>query len=136
MYADPPVEAELAYRGDRLSHAGSIPTSYGMDFVEIDLNPTLLGQAITVKVQGEGGTARFNVEVWRLGPGEEKPRALTAAPENAAQSGNSTHEYTISGQDTTDCDRLTLIITRLDPHETADPEGNYQVTVDTADHTQ
>ena len=39
------------------------------------------------------------------------------------------HEYVISPGDTTLCDQLALIITRLDPGEMADGTGDYHITL-------
>jgi hypothetical protein len=132
IYGMPQLQAESTYHGDHLSRTGSIPNSYGMDFVEIALDPELLSQPLTIGVQGDGETAQFSVEVWRLGSEEGNWRTLTEEPDAAAQSSEGAYEITISGENTAVCDRLALIITRLDSHETVDANGAYQITVDVA----
>ncbi len=131
VYVDPPLEAELAYDGSALNYSGAIPASYGMDFVEVSLDPALQGQPLTVRFQREGEVARFNIQIWKLAPGETKPRSFTAGPEIVPQTGDGAHVYVIPQVDTTVYDRLALIITRPDSDETADPVGDYSVMLGT-----
>jgi hypothetical protein len=129
-YVDPPLEADLIYDGAPLTYAGAVPTSFGMDFIELSLDPSVQGQPLTVRFQGDGEVARFSVQVWQLGSGEKKPRALTPQPETVAKNQGAAHAYVIPPLDAMTCDRLALIITRLDPDETADGVGAYSFTVD------
>jgi hypothetical protein len=113
-----------------LAYNDAIPASYGMDFIEVHLDPALYGQPLTVRFQGTGAVARFNVQVWKLAPGPWKPRAVIEQPAVMAQTADGSQVYTIPSLDTETYDRLALIITRLDSGETADPLGTYHVTVD------
>jgi hypothetical protein len=67
VYVDPPLEAVLDYGdGDAtdnvgLTYDGAIPSSYGMDFIDVRLDPTLQGQPLTLKFQSKGEGARFDV---------------------------------------------------------------------------
>lgn len=132
VYVDPPLEAQLVYTGARQTYSGAIPVSYGMDFIKVDLDPALRGRPLTIEFHGAGAVARFNVQVWKLGPGEAKPAAVTLNPEivphNAGGSG--VLIYAIPQVDMTAYDRLVLIITRLDSGETDDPVGDYTITLD------
>jgi hypothetical protein len=132
MYLSPRPEAQRHYDGGRLSIDGAIPSSYGMDFVEVSLDPSVHNQALTIKFQGKGEFARFHVQIWKLGPGLEgsKPRALTARPQVVPENRNGDRVAAISESDTAAYDRLALIITRLDSNEAADPAGEYQITVE------
>jgi hypothetical protein len=136
VYAEPALEAVLDYGGvsaadgSGITYEGSISSSYGMDFVDVRLDPTLKGQPLTIKVHGMGDTARFNVQIWQLGPGVVKPRAITPQAESVPQNEDSVHVYLIPKLDTTTVNRLALIITRLDANETADSVGSYQVTLE------
>jgi hypothetical protein len=127
------LEADLIYDGAPLSCTGEVPTSFGMDFIEISLDPALQGQPLTVRFQGEGDVARFSLQVWRLGSGERRPRALTAQPETLAQGSDGAYAYTMAQQDVVKTDRLALIIVRLDAAELADPVGRYRVTLDSSE---
>jgi hypothetical protein len=127
-YADPPLEAKLNYAGSPVSYDGAIPTSYGMDFIEVTLNPFLQGQPLTIVLQGGGAGARFNVQIWRLGPGV-KPHATTLHPEVVPQDQGSDHVYAIPQLDTMAYDRLAVIVARVDGGESSDPVGAYTVVV-------
>jgi hypothetical protein len=129
MYVEPPLEAELAYTGTPLSYTGAVPTGYGMDFLEVKLDRSLRGQPLTVRFEGQGKTARFNVQIWLLGPGYARPRAATPQPESVARNGDGAHVY-ILPQGAAQFNRLALIITRVDPHETTDPLGEYHLSVE------
>lgn len=129
MYVPPPIEAELAFDGTPLAYAGAIPVSYGMDFVEIEVDAALRGRPIAIRFRGEGAVARYSVQLWRLVAGDGKPRAVTPEPETIPRTVDGTHDYVIPAVDTMAYDRLALIITRLDAGETADPAGNYRVTL-------
>ncbi len=133
MYTDPRLGAKLDYDGTELSYDDAITTSYGMDFIEVKLERAVHGQPLSIKVQGEGTAARFNVQVWQLGPGYAKPRPVTPAPESAAQNQDGAHVTVIPQVDTIKANRLALIITRLDPDEAADPIGHYRVTLGPAE---
>jgi hypothetical protein len=109
------------------TYNGSILSSYGMDFIEIRLDPALHNQPLALRFHGQGGASSFSVQIWRLATGEVRPQALTALPEVAAPSAGGTHLFFIPQVDMTAYDRLALIITRLDANEAADPEGNYQI---------
>ena len=100
MYVDPPLEATLDYNGAPLVHDGAIPTSFGMDFVEVRLDAAAHSQPLTVRIQAEGSVSRLSVEIWKLGPGAAKPRALTPQPEVLTRDSRGAHVYVMpSGHD-------------------------------------
>jgi hypothetical protein len=127
LYADPLLEAQLDYDKPTLTHAGSIPASFGMDFVEIRLDRSLHNKPVIITLQGQG--AWFNVQMWKLGPGGSKPRAVTPRPETMAQQNADTQFLSIPHLDTAAYDRLALIITRLDTDEAVNPVGSYRITL-------
>jgi hypothetical protein len=126
-YANPPLEGQLDLDGAALAYDGSVPTSYGMDFIEVNLDAAVQGQPLTITFQSEGGVARFDVQIWKLETGSQD---VTPEPESVPQRSNGTYVYTISQIDTTDYDRLALIVTRLDADETEDPMGSYRITLE------
>ncbi len=134
VYLDPPLEAVLDYgngelTGDvGLTYDGAIPSSYGMDFVEVRLDPALHGQPLRLQLEGKGESTRFSLQVWQLGPGVVKPRAITLQPETVPQNRDGAHVYVIPGVDVSAYDRLALIITRLDPDEAID-SGAYFIVL-------
>lgn len=103
-----------------------------MDSIEVHLDPVVQGQRLTIRSQGETEVARFSVQVWQLAPGPWKPRAVTEQPAVMAQTADGAQVYTIPSLDTGSYDRLALIITRLDPHETTDPIGDYHLSLEAA----
>jgi hypothetical protein len=135
MYVEPPLEAELAYTGTPLSYTGAVPTGYGIDFLEVKFDCSLSGQPLTVRFEGQGKTARFNIQVWLLGPGYARPRAVTPQPETVRQNGDGTHVYVLPQVDAR-FNRLALIITRLDPDEKTDPSGDYSITLDSGSYSE
>jgi hypothetical protein len=132
LYVDPPLEAELNYAGAALIYPGAVPNSYGMDFVEVTMDPTVEGQPLAITFRGEGEAARFNIQIWKIHSRKEGPRAVTPEPDIVPQIADGSYVYIIPQVDTTAYDGLALIITRLDPDEAADPEANYQIMLGSA----
>jgi len=67
-----------------------------------------------------------------LGDVGGRARALTAQPVGVQAGQVGIHSLTISRLDPAECDRLALIITRLDADEHLDPVGRYQIDVASA----
>jgi hypothetical protein len=140
LYSAPTLEAFLQIDGRNLItlvgrgdwgdgvYRGSIPSSYGMDFIEVDLEAAAVGQPVTIYVQGKQQTARFSVQVWRLRRGDLFPVAVAFAPEAVAQGGDGIFTIAVP-QAGSECNRLALIITRIDPNEAMDSVGAYSVMV-------
>jgi hypothetical protein len=129
-YTEPAVATEIEYDGTRLSYDGAIGSSYGTDFIEVNVDLVVHHQPLTIRLQGEGGAARFNVQLWALGPGIGKPRAVTPQPEIVPRDGNGAYVHINPRVDWRATNRVALIITRLDSDEMVDPVGNYQVTLE------
>jgi hypothetical protein len=146
MYSDPPLAAELRYDGEDVNYDGSIPASYGTDLVEVHLDPSLRGQRVTVTL--ESGDARFALQVWevngnqadrqaarlgaKLGDVGGRPHALTAQPISVKAGRDGIHLFTTPEVDPAKCDRLALIITRLDADEDVDGVGRYRIDITSA----
>jgi len=146
IYTDPSLAARLRYDGKDLGYAGSIPASYGTDLVEVYLDPSLRGQSLTVTLESDG--ARFGFQVWevngnradrqaarlgdKLGEAGGRPRALTAQPTSVQAGEDGVQTFTISQLEPSECDRLALIITRLDADEHLDPVGRYRIEITSA----
>jgi hypothetical protein len=148
LYSDPPVDritytggamiydgTPMTTEGDQLSPPG-IPSSFGMDFVDVVLDPAANGQPLTIEFTGApGAEAEFRVELWRLMDtgGDARPRRVpgpTAAPEVLTSTNEDGHlVYTIPAIDTTLYNRLGLIITRVDAKENLDSVGAYEIVL-------
>jgi hypothetical protein len=140
MYTIPKWAARISYRGSTLTYDGSIPVSYGTDLIEVSLDSGLEGNALTIAFCSQG--AHFGVQAWQLHEDDVGPRRVARAqtgvhgrtPHPQALSGDCSQSctYTIPHLDAPQIDRLALIVVRLDPDETTDPVGSYQVVVDSA----
>jgi hypothetical protein len=142
LYSDPPLST-ITYTGTTALYTAAdqplpagIPSSYGMDFVDVVLDPTADGQALTVEFHGAPGTAAdFNVQLWKLkDPGDDAtPQPLAspvAAPEALTQVNANGHLfYVIPAIDRAEFNRLGLIITRVDSSESSDPIGEYTIVL-------
>jgi hypothetical protein len=145
VYVTPPLEATVDYGGSRLVHEGAIPASFGMDFIEVNLRD-LHDQPIRLVIQSQG--ARFSVQVWALRgaganpeditqvwteqSGGTKPYALTPQPAFTLRSKGDLDAEVVLRRDTAQCDRVALIVTRLDADEGLDAAGDYVITLDAA----
>jgi hypothetical protein len=111
---------------------GEIPSSYGIDLVELALPPSLNGRTLQVDFASLAGPGfEFRVEVWKTqsvvgdtGPGRRAAQP-DEPPSGVTENGRLTLE--IPEADTAEFDGLALIITRLDPHENTETAGAYSL---------
>jgi hypothetical protein len=135
LYYDPPV-SKVTYSGADQLHAGEIPSSFGVDFVEVILHPPADGQPLTLVFHAApGSAAEFSVQVWELkDPGESRrprpvsteeagPRILETTSPGAQLS------HVIPAIDIAESDMLGLVITRVDANERLDPVGEYTIAL-------
>jgi hypothetical protein len=134
QYLYPPVST-ITYAGVDQQLAGEIKSSFGIDFVDVVLDPAAAGHPLTLEFYGAPGAgATFNVQLWQLvesGPGA-RPRRLPGqtVPEVLTATNVDGHLSTvIPAIDTTATNRLGLIITRVDPRESSDPIGAYTIAL-------
>jgi hypothetical protein len=132
MYTDPTLEARIDYRGGTRAYAGSVPASYGMDLIEVRMDAKLLSQPLTITFQTEGAVTRFNVQIWELGEGRPKMRALTPVPDTSLQNHGDVPVNAVLSLDGTQPDAVAVIITRLDSDEALDSAGSYRITLASA----
>jgi hypothetical protein len=142
LYFDPPVST-IAYRGKRVTFAAEdqpyprgIKSSFGIDFVDVMLDPRTQGQSLTIEFSGApGGNTEFSVESWKLmdsgtPDGSSKVMFQVVGPPQLTRKATDGYSlYTISGIDTATYNRLGLIITRLDSAEDSDPVGAYTIVL-------
>jgi hypothetical protein len=143
LYHAPPA-GTITYAGDsvvydaaRQSFPTGIQSSYGIDFVEVVLDPEIEGHSsLTLEFYGAPGAgAEFSVQLWKL---MDEGEGLTsqAAADRVANAEILTEMdadgrlvYTIPALDTTATTRLGLVITRLDANEDSDPTGAYTIVL-------
>jgi hypothetical protein len=135
LYHDPPLST-ITYSGTDLQYSDGIRSSFGMDFVDVILDPAADGQPVTLEFHGaQGADAEFNVQIWQLMDAEvgTRPRRIGAAaiPSEVPVRVNPDGRliYTIPAIDTAATNRLGLVITRLDARESSDPIGEYTILV-------
>ena len=128
-----PTTSQLTYTGTPLIYSAAeqaypagIPSSFGMDYIEIDLNDAANAQALTLEIYGTpGAVAVFDVQVWELvmdGSQHLIPLGDTVTL-TADSDGHLTHTFPASPNRATR--RLAVIITRVDAQENIDPLGAY-----------
>ncbi len=138
-----PIVPTLPYTGNELVFAASdqpypagIPSSFGMDFIDVQLNSRLNGQAVTLEIyQQPGAQANFSVQVIHLlnsGSGwASKPVQASAFPIEILKVNPTSGlaSLTIKHIDLAQFNRLGILITRLDTGENLDPVGAYTLVV-------
>lgn len=131
-----PGASTLTYRGEEIVYSASeqlypagIPSSFGMDLVEVELDAAANGTSLTIKVYGTPGSAAvFNVQLLRLT--DEILAAQSTAPEAVARIGpERPFVHVIPQIDTTEYNRLSLVITRVDAEERLDGDGAYTIVL-------
>jgi hypothetical protein len=142
LYVNPPAST-ITYSGERIVFEAAdqlyprgIRSSFGIDFVEVELEPGAQGQSLVIDFSSDpAGIADFWVEIWELmAPGIPDrgqrgiAQAVSPAPLPARAIG--THLFfDIPEIDTGIANRLGLIMFRLDSEEDADPVGAYTIVL-------
>ena len=101
-----------------------------MDFVDVHLDPVIGGQSLTLEFYATpGADAAFNVQLWKLVDSESgaKPQRVAAPEVLGRVSGDDHLFYTLPAIDTSQVNRLALIVTRVDAEESSDPFGQYTI---------
>ena len=133
LYRDP-TPTTITYTGAEQKHSVQIWSSYRMAAVDVKLDPSTDGQPLTIEFSAAPDAgAEFRVELWKLvdSAPDAKPQripAQAAAPETLTSTNADGHlVYTIPEIDTAECNRLGLIITRVDGNESSDPFGQFTI---------
>jgi hypothetical protein len=142
LYRDPPVSA-ITYTGAPMMYdarhqplPSGIPSSYGIDFVDVVLDPATDGRSLVLEFYGTPGSdAAFDVQLWKLkesGRGARRQRLVphTAVAEILTGTNADGHVlYVIPAIDRTTYSRIGLIITRVDTNERSDSTGEYTIVL-------
>jgi hypothetical protein len=137
LYPDPPYSTIL-YSGEAITYTrlsqpypAGIPSSFGMDFVDVALAPSLDRQSLTLEFHSaRGGEAEFAAQVWSLMAPGDGSRPRPASPVVLMTKNSDGHlSHVIPAINTAECNRLGLVITRTDAQESLDPEGAYTVVL-------
>jgi hypothetical protein len=113
-----------------------IGSSFGIDFVDIRLDPSTRGKPLTVEIApAPGSSADFSVQVLRLKEDENGalPRRVDddlRSPEILARDDvDGAIYYRLPAIEPDEFNRIALIITRIDTQEKTDPVGGYTIAV-------
>jgi hypothetical protein len=137
LYTDPP-HSTILYAGEAMTYTkfsqpypAGIPSSFGIDLVDVTLDPSLGGQSLTLEFHGaREGEAAFAVQVWNLLLPGDGSRPRPASAETLMTKHPDGHLfYAIPAINTAKCNGLGLAITRIDARESSDPEGAYTVVL-------
>jgi len=134
-YGDPRVST-ITYNGTQQSYSGEIKSSFGMDFVEVILEPATERQPLTLEFDTpQAAETVFNVQLWQLLDSGEgtKPRRMRTqltSPETLTEvTPEGTLFYVVPAIEPAVTNRLTFIVTRLDTQESSDPIGAYTIVL-------
>jgi len=132
LYQAPPAEGFHIQAGSTTQINGSISSSYGIDLLELELDPSAEGKTLKLIFKNISDPEdEFHVEVWKV-----KTLQSEAEPESySAQIGESKSIRTENGYLTVEVDNLNvdefnklgLIITRMDSFENQDGTGSYLI---------
>jgi hypothetical protein len=127
QYQVPPVR-EVAFTGGDQVIQGEIGASFGIDLIDVVLDSPAAGQPLTLEFRGApGSVAEFSVQIVRPtdSGGDAGPPRVSAGELRARSHPDGLRLTIIPAIDTSACNRLGLIVTRLDAREASDPLGEY-----------
>jgi len=133
LYLEPPAEA-VAYGGAESAYAGDLPGSYGMDFVEVNLDADMPNRPSMIEFQAPPETASvFDVQVFKWDrPGDDRGSEISLVAEEmvggSSEAGTS-FRMPLAKVYQEEGERWVLIITRVDADEVVDPAGAYSVSL-------
>jgi hypothetical protein len=130
LYQTPRAEDYLIQADSTTQINGSIPASYGIDLIEIQLDPSAEGKALKLKFKSISDPENeFNVEVWEIkelqNEDEAEHYAVQTEKPNSMRTENGSLTMEIGNLSVNDFNSLGLIITRMDSHETREESGRY-----------
>jgi hypothetical protein len=133
LYPVPPVERMAVTDSPILFVSGNVPSSYGIDFVELSLETVTDGKSLMIRfAKSSVSLAEFKVSAVLVRSAESTSRNIPSGL--IAESGfevddNGYMNFEIDRIDLNDFDRIGLIIVRTDPNDNLDPTGSYSVQV-------
>ena len=111
---------------------GAIPSSYGIDLIELELDPSVKGETLQLEFDSLAEPhLEFHVELWKTKVNHEsnEPEHGSPIPDKpvsvATENGSLVIE--MPTVNSADFNGLGLIITRIDPHEKTEPTGAYSI---------
>jgi hypothetical protein len=143
QYKEPSIST-IAYTGTNQEYRDGISNSFGIDLIDVSLDPAADGRALptnaplTLEFHGAAASgAEFDVQVLCLADSGQgaKPRRVACEAGGAEVLMRASPDghlvYVIPASRTAGYNRLGLIITRLDTRESSDPVGEYTLVLHT-----
>src|SRR5215212_2626961 len=134
LYLTPPAEHFLLQAGSTTQIKGSISSSFGIDLIELKLDPSVEGKTLKLIFKNTSDSENeFNVQLWKV-----KTLQSESDPQSySAQTGEPTSVRMKNGSLTIEVDKLSLsefndlglIITRMDPRKNIETSGEYHIQV-------
>jgi hypothetical protein len=133
LYPVPPVERMAVTNSPVMFVSGNIPSSFGIDFVELGLEKVTDGKSLMIRfAQPSVSLAEFKVSVALFKSAESTSRSTSPGLIVEAEfeiDDNGNMNFEIDRIDLNEFDTIGLIIVRTDPNENLDATGSYTVQV-------
>lgn len=132
LYPMPPVESMTVTNKPVPILNGNVPSSYGIDFVELDIDASATGKSLTIRfAKSSASQAEFAVSVAlvRSAGSTDLPTLVGATDLSFDKNGELVLD--IDRIDLNAFDRIGLVITRTDPNESLDSTGSYAIQITT-----
>jgi hypothetical protein len=135
LYPMPPVERMTVANRPVTFLDGNIPSSYGIDFVELDVDASAAGKSLIIRfAKSSTSQAEFAVSVALVksagSTGEDGLPMLVGETELSLNE-NGELVLEVGSIDLGEFDRIGLIVVRTDPNENLDPTGSYALQITT-----
>lgn len=130
LYHSPPAETLLVTEKTATEISGSIPSSYGIDLIEVALSTSMRGKNLEIFFADPSHSSpEFHVEVWKTRTMQDEkgaqPTQIIGHIPLTAEDGRLVLQLENIGLTT--FDGLGLIITRIDPYEDTETTGAYSI---------
>lgn len=127
---------EIVFGGIEQPHPSGIRSSFGMDFIDLILDPDIQGEPLTIEIFGDPQeNTMFAIQVWKLidtasSSGKGSSLSVTSAVDEIdREKSTDPYLYRIPAVELEKYNRLGLIITRLDNHENQQTNGTYTIVL-------
>jgi len=134
LYQTPPAEDYLIQADSTTQINGSISTSYGIDLIELHVDPEAEGKTLKLVLKNISDPENeFNVQLWKVNtlqnePNSERYSAQTDEPKSM-QTENGILTLEVDDLKQNNFNSLGLIITRIDPYENTEGSGQYVIKI-------
>lgn len=132
LYPIPPVESMDLTDRPSTYISGNVPSSYGLDFIELDVDASANGKSLSIRLTGSSvSLAEFTVSVALVKSTETGEGSLPSLVGWTEPSMDESGVLILDLDriDSNEFDRIGLVIVRTDPNEKLDVNGSYTLQV-------